>query len=76
MSRSQQIATILGRLAGFTASVYFWFIMDDGPNNVFYNLWGDEEMNSISLICFTVFSILFVTLFTGFVSRLLFSFED
>lgn len=82
MTKSQRRATILGRLAGMAVSIYFWFILNNNGSNypvhqsVFVSVLEDKDMDTLTAIGITVVSTLIIILFTGFVSRLLFSFGD
>ena len=82
VTRSQRIATILGRLAGMAASIYFWFILNnhgsDHPihQSVFIAVLEGEESDKVAVLIFVAVSTIIVTVVSGFISRLLFSFRD
>lgn len=80
MTKSQRNATILGRLAGMAASIYFWFVMNNYGSNypehqsVLVAMLEDEEMDTLGVFVIAIVSTLILTLIAGFISRLLFSF--
>ena len=82
MTKSQRKATLFGRLAGMAASIYFWFILNnygsDYPEHqsVLVAMLEDGKMSTLEAIGVMVVSTLVLTMFTGFISRLLFSFRD
>jgi Na+(H+)/acetate symporter ActP len=82
MTKSQRKATILGRLVGMAASLYFWFVMNNYSHNVlvhksvFAAVIEDENMDILAVIVMLIVYTLIITLLAGFISRLLFSFSD
>ena len=82
MTKSQRKATILGRLVGMAASIYFWFILNnygrDYPEHqsIIVAFLEGEDMSALAVIGIMVLSTLILTMSAGFVARLLFSFRD
>lgn len=82
MTKSQRRATILGRLVGMAGSIYFWFILNNYGGNyskhqsIFSALLEAEDMDTLTVVVIMTVSTLVLTLFVGFLSRLLFSFKD
>jgi hypothetical protein len=79
VTNSQRTATIIGRLAGMAASMYFWFIL--GTNypphqSIFSGIIEQEKISILGATATVVVTTLILMLFTGFISRLLFSFRD
>jgi riboflavin transporter FmnP len=82
VTKSQRKATILGRLAGMAASIYFWFILNNygstplAHQSLFAAMLEDENMDTLTVLGITVVSTIIFTIFTGLICRLLFSFGD
>ena len=64
------------------ASIYFWFILNNyGANypkhqSIFSALLEVEDLDTLTVVVIMTVSTIVLTLFVGFLSRLLFSFKD